>query len=333
MKDRIPVNPGRVLVTPENGSAFYATMTRADNPTQEGDPLNKNTLLKDETAALFGLGADAVPNDVFSFLGKYNQHWWKVTATSVTDAHFTMGELVSYSNNKNAVGAVYCKGSSIAVDADGNLSIPGEISVTASSTEESVAGLYIRCANSDGTSVFYYCDSGATIKKYAINTVTIKNYRIVTGHPAVTNVGAVTYLRSEDINAYPHSGIVNSLMYEYLGVPFENAVTAPKISQFNYKGTGTRGADNPTILNCEFNPKILYITQVNGTTYKTCFIDLAPVGQDYVYMSAYIATSSFTFNIKKSVDGKMIYIMSTADQYGNSQFNGADFTYYVTIIG
>lgn len=65
MKDRVPVNPGRVLITPENGSAaFYATMTRADNPTQEGTPLNKSSLLKDATAALFGLGTDAVPDDV-----------------------------------------------------------------------------------------------------------------------------------------------------------------------------------------------------------------------------------------------------------------------------
>ena len=67
MQDRVPVNPGRVLITPENGgAAYYATMTRADNPTQEGTPLNKNTLLKDTTAALFGLGTSAVPDDVFS---------------------------------------------------------------------------------------------------------------------------------------------------------------------------------------------------------------------------------------------------------------------------
>ena len=67
MKDRVPVNPGRVLVTPENGgAAYYATLTRADNPTQEGTPLNKAALLKDATAALFGLGGDAVPDDVLN---------------------------------------------------------------------------------------------------------------------------------------------------------------------------------------------------------------------------------------------------------------------------
>lgn len=69
MKDRVPVNPGRVLITPENGAAaFYATMTRADNPTQEGDQLNKNTLLKDATAALYGLPNTAVPDDVFALI-------------------------------------------------------------------------------------------------------------------------------------------------------------------------------------------------------------------------------------------------------------------------
>lgn len=69
MKDRIPVNPGRVLITPEDGStAFYATMTRADNPTQEGDKLNKATLLKDATAALYNLDPTAVPDDVFAVI-------------------------------------------------------------------------------------------------------------------------------------------------------------------------------------------------------------------------------------------------------------------------
>ena len=70
MQDRVPVNPGRVLITPENGgAAYYATMTRADNPTQEGTPLNKTTLLKDATAALYGLGVDATPDDVLVKLG------------------------------------------------------------------------------------------------------------------------------------------------------------------------------------------------------------------------------------------------------------------------
>ena len=66
MKDRVSANPGRVLITPEDGSgAFYATLAMADNPTVVGTPLNKASLLTDATAALFGLGPDAVPDDAF----------------------------------------------------------------------------------------------------------------------------------------------------------------------------------------------------------------------------------------------------------------------------
>ena len=73
MQDRTPTpgQEGRVFITPENGSApFYAKVEMADNPTNPGTPLNKDSLLKDATAALFKLGADAVPDDVLSILSK-----------------------------------------------------------------------------------------------------------------------------------------------------------------------------------------------------------------------------------------------------------------------
>ena len=38
--DRVPQKPGRVKITPEDGTAFYATMERADEPVIEGTPLN-----------------------------------------------------------------------------------------------------------------------------------------------------------------------------------------------------------------------------------------------------------------------------------------------------
>lgn len=68
MKDRVPLYPGRVKLTPVAGQSDVYDMTRADQPTQAGDPINKATLLKDATAALFGLGTDAVPDDVLAKL-------------------------------------------------------------------------------------------------------------------------------------------------------------------------------------------------------------------------------------------------------------------------
>lgn len=71
MRNRIPTpgQEGRVLVTPENGSSsFYAKLSMADNPIEQGTPFATATMLTDETAELFGLTNTAVPDDVFAFL-------------------------------------------------------------------------------------------------------------------------------------------------------------------------------------------------------------------------------------------------------------------------
>lgn len=69
MKDRVSLYPGRVKLVPVAGQENTYDMVRADSPTQEGTPLNKATFLKDSTAAMFGLDANAVPDDVFKTLG------------------------------------------------------------------------------------------------------------------------------------------------------------------------------------------------------------------------------------------------------------------------
>lgn len=70
MQDRVPLYPGRVKLEPVPGVANTYTLTRDDQPTQAGTPLNKATFLKDATAALYSLGTDAVPDDVLSILSK-----------------------------------------------------------------------------------------------------------------------------------------------------------------------------------------------------------------------------------------------------------------------
>ena len=69
MEDRIPTpgQKGRVLITPEDGSApYYAKITMADNPTNPGTPLNKETLLQDATeTALFGSANNRTVDQAF----------------------------------------------------------------------------------------------------------------------------------------------------------------------------------------------------------------------------------------------------------------------------
>lgn len=70
MQDRVPLYPGRVKMTPVAGQANTFDMVRADDPTQAGTPINKATLLKDATAALFGKTNAAVPDDILDLLSK-----------------------------------------------------------------------------------------------------------------------------------------------------------------------------------------------------------------------------------------------------------------------
>ena len=68
MRNRIPApgQEGRVLITPENGTPYYAKIEMADNPTDDGTPLTKETLLQDDTEAkIFGNAMDRTVDEAF----------------------------------------------------------------------------------------------------------------------------------------------------------------------------------------------------------------------------------------------------------------------------
>lgn len=61
MQDRISTYPGRVTLVPVSGQENTYTLTRADDPTQVGTPLNKQTLLSDETVAAIAAASGTTP--------------------------------------------------------------------------------------------------------------------------------------------------------------------------------------------------------------------------------------------------------------------------------
>lgn len=91
MQDRVPLYPGRVILTPVSGQANTYDLTRADQPTQVGTPLNTSTLLADATATSLGLDpTTATPNDAFAALveaqgGKMDAKIGDVMITTRTD--------------------------------------------------------------------------------------------------------------------------------------------------------------------------------------------------------------------------------------------------------
>lgn len=79
MKDRQPLNPGQITITLDAataallkvpaGTVLGGVLARNDSPVVIGDPLNKNTLLKDATAKMLGGDPDTMlPDDAIQML-------------------------------------------------------------------------------------------------------------------------------------------------------------------------------------------------------------------------------------------------------------------------
>lgn len=66
MKDRVPTYPNRVILNPVAGQENTYDIVRADEPQQEGTPLNKATLLDDATAEKLGLTGDPTVNQALA---------------------------------------------------------------------------------------------------------------------------------------------------------------------------------------------------------------------------------------------------------------------------
>lgn len=258
------------------------------------DGYTRSETLTDDTKEKLGLGANAVPNDAFAWLGKYNQHWWSCLHGEAgvgyrevkTQLSYLVGiggfvvttgvkkQTIQYANevsvNQETGGVTLVNPQDFVVDGT-NLS-------TSKTTLQNLAALapvYITTYDSSG---IYYLPKGTT-QAATSNTTTISCNEFDNGcysismngssativASAVTSevynipAGETTYAHSADRNAYPDGGVVDGITYAYLGIPFNNAVTAPKIETGSYVGTGTYGADSPNTLTFGFEPKLILV--------------------------------------------------------------------------
>lgn len=235
MKDRIPTPglEGRLSITPEDGSpAFYARVAMADNPTEQGTPFATATMLTDETAALYNMDGTAVPNDVFYYLGKYSQHWWRRKAAQNTIVEGYAGlEIVNAGSFSHSI--IYS--ATIDVDYD-NLTVSlgsGEKYITITNANFSnyetllapLSGKYVEINGVVYRYVGYdydedYDGDGNDGLYISLRTLT-----------PVNTVGDWMYVRSNNKNDYPEAGTAGDFYYQYLGIPFDNAILAASIDQ------------------------------------------------------------------------------------------------------
>lgn len=287
MQDRIPLYPGRVKMTPVAGQANTFDMVRADDPTQPGTPLNKATLLKDATAALYGLGNTATPDNVLAELGKYKQYWWRRRIPKTTGYIEKLTDITEIVTLSSGTWSFY-KTATIS-QTDGTISLSNQVILSGLNADIVVAQAPVYCTK-NGTNVIYLVPNNATAYtnasgSYYDSSKTVVSYdyddmyyvqlsvsgnpraQVVSSQYVVGSPGDWQYLQSSTRSAYPDSGTQDGYEYEYLGIPFDNAVTAPKIETGSYVGTGVHGQANPNTLTFGFAPKVwgIYAIDMNKT--------------------------------------------------------------------
>ena len=105
----------------------------------------------------------------------------------------------------------------------------------------------------DSNYIKYYSDEDSTY-------VYSQYIDVITSIYSAGEPGDWQYIHSPNRNAYPDSGTQDGYEYEYLGIPFDNAVNGVKIETGSYVGTGKYGAANPNTLTFGFTPKMVFMT-------------------------------------------------------------------------
>ena len=177
----------------------------------------------------------------------------------------------------------------------------------------------------DSSYIKYYSDEDSTY-------VYSQYIDVISSIYSAGNPGDWQYLHSPNRNAYPDSGIQDGYEYEYLGIPFDNAVNGVKIETGSYVGTGTYGYTNKNSLTLPFSPVLLLVS--DG---KRGFAVIPMAGENGV---AYFGTTQATWSVTRDgntvswhMSGGKHSDGSTWSASAEGQMNTKNTTYYYFAIG
>lgn len=321
--------PSGVASLDENGQVPTGQM-----PEMKVDAFTKAETLKGATAALYGLGTGAVPDDVLAEIGKYKQYWWERKKVTYVEKQEKSDQTI-YDGGTTAT-VTYAD--SISIDqVTGAISLvnPQTVTINSSSTANKLLGKYCKTVNITPEKILKYPDSNV-------------NWEFNTGWPnfirgtpvyiitAKANIASTAeYVRSSDRNAYPDSGMQDGYEYEYLGIPFENAVTALKVETGSYVGTGTSGSSNPNSLTFGFEPKLVFISGNHQPAYIgglfMCFDLTSDFAVTHGYGYKYFGANAYESKQYAKKAGNTLFWYHTESYSG--QLNDPNYTYNYIAIG
>lgn len=240
-------------------SETYITADEREYWNQKMDPTD---VLSDESAALYGLEKGASSDDVFSFLGKYNQHWWKLVTNSRVTKYEEQRRAFAEEYDENIhlykkSGTIFYADDYTINEDTGDVSLVNQSQMNADDSWEILYGKYIQSPDGGITAtnmndnieenvvdIIYHSSNPSTIS-YDNDDTGTDNYKPGRGYEAKTsdedpfkvilaisymlNVGEVEYKYSTKRNEYPDSGTVNGVIYDYLGIPFDNISQSTKM--------------------------------------------------------------------------------------------------------
>ena len=329
MQDRVPLYPGRVTLTPVSGQANTYDLVRADQATQQGSPLIKATFLKDATAALYGLGTGAVPDDVLHLLSRFqsglgNEYMWakytqsisyggNLTTSQVNILHYGSSSKAQYSTN-----AKIENDSVVMVD-------PIEITYDQiKSSPDILKGKYYTPLTDSGSSVIskntlYFIPDTSRVWVYNGEYIDTNDIRI----PIISN-NLTGYVNSPSSDAYPPA-VSDGDTYTLLGQLGDKV----RIATGSYIGTGTYYSDNPNTLTLAFVPKFFMVGGLNTTS--NGYVESAGRGRVLAICGGGLSTGYGNGNTYYKIDGTTIswYNDNSAEQ----QFNGNGGKYGYIAIG
>lgn len=323
MQDRVPLYPGRVTLTPVSGQANTFDLLRADQPTQEGTPLNKASLLKDATAALYGLGTDAVPDDALHLLSRFqsglgNEYIW-------AKSQYQEIKTASSLNFQGRESYEILCANQITIDSSGNISLSNPETYTFTQIHDNsliLKGKYVfyHPDSSHGDDKIKYIDETAQINFSWGSTVTI----LVPsgGYIVSSQLELVSYVNSPSPDAYPPA-VSDGNTYMPLGQLGDKV----RIATGSYTGTGTYGENNPNRLTFDFVPRFFTVGSLETISDGSGYVH--SVGRGYI-MLIINGGLALGYNLSSNyckLDGNTIswYAYDNADDQFNS--SGKKFGY------
>lgn len=347
------------IVMKEFNGTDYDTLYPKTIGTQVDGIFTAEQTLTNNTLALYGLGTDTVPDNVFAWLGKYNQYWWRkrsyVEASRYEEKQTAATTAVNllYANDNTTTNRISYSDSISINQSTGTVSLKNPSTITLSYNKYSesqmigfFAGKYISGVKGSPTTKYLV---GAKIGQTPLGTngnliqgfdsdtetgryirITYSALKVITSQQVTTPIiGEWSYLQSSNRNAYPDSEIVDGYEYQYLGKPYENFIGIPvEIETLSYTGTGTYGVSNKNTLTFSKTPKIVFIH--DGTTSLGIFIN----GLTRALTTTGISTSSSgtSFNYGQNVTWTENSLVWSNNHSDSSQLNKSGDTYSVIAI-